>query len=81
MNTQPTEYKNKKYTPKPTKISRAEPDTSQYNLTKEEVAESVIRSLDGAIKDMKSGKRSRSLDELLKEAYEYIAEEEKNGRY
>jgi len=81
MNIQPTEYKNKKYTLKPTKISRGEPDTSQYNLTKEEVAESVIRSLDGAIKDMKSGKRSRSLDELLKEAYEYIAEEEKNGRY
>ena len=78
MNMQPTEHKKKKYTVKTEKKE----DYSETNpRSREEFAKGFIQAYDGALKNMKNGTRSRSLDELLKEAYEYIAEEEKNGRY
>ena len=64
---------------KPKKINKS--DTSQYNLTKEEVAESVIRSLKDAHRFLRGEIELRSINELLKEADEYIDEEKKNGRF
>ena len=79
MNIQTSSYENKKYRVELSKSIRAKTDTSEYNLTKEEVAESVIRSLDGAIKNMKNGTRSRPIDELLDELDNYVEEEKKNN--
>ena len=79
MNIQP--INNKKYTVKSSKLSKFKSDASQYNLTKEEVAESVINSLNEAQKYLRGEIELRSIDELLKEADEYIAEEKKNGRF
>jgi len=56
-------------------------DTGEYNLTKEEVAESVVRSLDDAHKFLRGEIELKSVDELLKEAYEYIEEEKRSGRH
>ena len=70
----------KKYTAKPAKsINKSESDTSQYNLTKEEVAESVINSLNDAQKFLRGEIELRSIDELLDELDKYVDEERKNG--
>ena len=76
MNSQPMEYKNKKYAVKSAKISHV----AQYNLTKEEVAESVIRSLGGAIEDMKSGVRRGSARDLVARIRQEISEGKTNGQ-
>ena len=63
----------KKYTGKP----QTEDDTSQYNLTKEEVAESVINSLNDAQKFLRGELKLSPINELLDELKEYV-EEQKN---
>ena len=64
------------------KMKVADQDYSETNpRTREEFAKEFIRAYDGAVKNMKSGTRGRPLDDLLEEAYKYIEEEKKNGRY
>ena len=81
----PNDKKNKKYTAKSpiksVKSVKSKEDTSQYNLTKEEVAKSVINSLKDAQKYLRGEVKGRPIDDLLKEAFEYIEEEKRNGRY
>jgi hypothetical protein len=72
--------KEKKYKVKSVSKPKIDEDTSQYNLTKEEVAESVINSLNDAQKFLRGELELRPLDELLDELDRYVEEERKNGR-
>jgi len=72
--------KDKKYIVKSEAKQKNKPDTSQYNLTKEEVAKDVIDSLNWAQKYLRGEVKGKPLDELLNELDKYVEEERKNGR-
>jgi len=78
MNAQPINYINKKYTVKSTRKE----DYSETNpRSREEFAKEFVHALKDAEKFLRGEIELRSINELLKEADEYIEEEKENGRF
>ena len=83
MNLYTYNYENgKKYTAKSMrKVKNNLSDTSQYNLTKEEVAESIIHSLNDAQKFLRGELKLGKARDLVERIKREIAEEELNEKY
>ena len=83
MNLQPSDYINKKrYTVKSVKTEDSTEDYSETNKrSKEEFAKDFLRAYGDSLKRIMRGEKLRSIDDLLKEANEYIEEEKRNGRF
>jgi len=78
MNTQI--YNSENVAPKGKKKNKNKIDTSEYNLTKEEIAESVINSLNNAQKYLRGEIKLQPARELIEELKQYVEKEKKNGK-